>query len=153
MARLLTAAAFVALLSVELSAQPVPHGHLTIQTDVACEEAPRGARVEVDPSSSNPRPVQETDGQGRIQLDLPAGTHTVSITSGGLNQWTRQIEIQAGENPPLIATLSRSDGTIIDCVMVPTDIVFPLSPEPIFLSPQPLLNLDPLPTRPAKRHK
>jgi hypothetical protein len=144
----------VALLSVQLSAQPAPQGKVNIQAQVICGGAIQGARIEVDPSLSEPGPVQDTDSQGRAVLVLPIGVHTVSITFKGLEPWTRQIDVRGGENPPVAATLHYGGGTIVDCVILgpSSSPLIPLGePDPSFLPLQPLSNFDPLPSRQAKK--
>jgi len=140
------------LLSVELSAQPAPQGRVTIQVTDTTGAVISGARIEIDPSPSTPGSVQETDQYGRAVLVLPIGAHTLSITFKGLEQWTRQIDVQGGESPRVLATLFYR-GTIVDCVTITSvDADFPLlTPEPVFISLRPLLNFGPLPLRSAKR--
>lgn len=155
MARVRIAVLAVALLSVELSAQSASQGHLKIQVTDTCGDVIPGARIEIDPTLSKLGYVHETDPQGAAMLVLPIGVHTLSITFKNLEQWTRQIDVQAAVNPPVVAMLSQA-GTIVDCVTV-TSVddsgILTESPEPIFLQLQPLLNLDPLPSRHAKRRR
>ena len=158
MARVCISVVVIALLrsvevsSVELSAQPAPQGSVNIQATVYCGDVLPGARIEVDPSPSKPGSVQETDRYGQAVLVLPIGVHTLSITFKGLEPWNGQIDVQGGQNPPVDATLSYR-GTIVDCVTITSvsaDFSL-LTPEPVFISLRPLLDLAPLPMRSAKR--
>jgi hypothetical protein len=86
-------------------------------------------------------------------LVLPIGVDALSITVKNLEQWTRQIDVQAGVNPPVVAMLYQAS-TIVDCATVTSvDIsgILTETPEPIFLPLQPLLNLDPPPSLHAKK--
>jgi hypothetical protein len=143
----------VELSAVELSAQPAPRGNVTIQvTDTTGAVIP-GARIEVDPSPSKPGSVFETDSQGRAALDLPKGAHVLSITFLGFKRWTRQIDVQGGVSQIVDAKLevAGTDDPIYVFNWAPYEFSVS-SPEPVFLPLQPLLNLDPLPVRKAKRH-
>jgi hypothetical protein len=142
-----------AFLSVELSAQRASQGKVTIQVTEIAGVVTQGARIEIDPSPSKPESVFETDSQGRVVLDLPAGVHVLSITFPLFKRWTRQIDVQSGVSQMVDAKLG-SGGTIIDWVTAgPSPSVWPLgTPEPVFLPTRPMQVLDPLPTRKAKRH-
>src|ERR1039458_3839076 len=96
MAHVRIAALAVALLSVELSAQPAAQGHLTIQVTDTTGAVIQGARIEIDQSLPMPGPVLTTDGKGRAVLDLPVGVHTLSIAVPNFKQWTRHIDLQSG---------------------------------------------------------
>jgi hypothetical protein len=141
-----------ALLSVQLSAQPTPQGTFAVQVTEICGDVIPGARVEIDPSLPKPGPVQETDRQGQAVFAIPIGTHTLSITFKGLEQWSRQIDVRGGDNPPVDATLYYA-GMIVDCVSI-TSVdnsgILTKTPDPIFLSLQPLHSFGPLPARPMK---
>jgi hypothetical protein len=144
-------AVFVALLSAELSAQPTTQGNLTIQvTDITGAVIP-GARIEIDPSASKPGPVLKTDSQGQAVLGLPVGAHTLSITAPGFEKWLRKIEVQSGSRQMLTAKLNIGmvvSGPPIVELLPDLPLAFP---EPIFLPLQPLLNLEPLPSRHARK--
>ena len=132
------AAVFVALLSIELSSQPAPQKNLTIQvTDITGAVIP-GARIEIDPSSSRPRPILKTDGQGRAVVDLPAGTHTLSITAPGFKRWTRrEVDAQGNGGQPVTARLELAEVGGLQIDSSPPDIPLGL-PEPIYLPLRPL---------------
>ncbi|MGO9323101.1 MAG: carboxypeptidase-like regulatory domain-containing protein [Terracidiphilus sp.] len=103
------AAVFVALLSIELSAQPAPQGNLTIQvTDPAGVVVP-GARVQIDPSPFRHRSVLKTDGRGQAVLAVPAGAYTLVITCPGFKRWTREIDVQSGGSQTVVAKLEIAD--------------------------------------------
>jgi Carboxypeptidase regulatory-like domain len=152
MAAARVAAVFVALICVELSAQPAPQGNVTIQVTDRSGAVVPGARIEIDHSPSKPGSVLTTDSQGRAALDLTIGVHTLSITFPPFRKWSRQIDIQNGVSQFVDAQLDSS-GVIIDWVTVSSNASGPplLRPEPAFLPTQPLVNLAPRPLRSAKR--
>jgi len=114
------------------------------------------ARVETDPSSDPPGPVLNVDSQGRAALKLPAGTHTFSITSPGFERWSRQLDLQAASSRTIAVALqpiqvgSNCNPAVITARSQP-DVPL-VAPDEVFISPAPLLGLDPLPSRPAKKH-
>ena len=114
------------------------------------------ARVETDPSSDPPGPVLNADSNGRASLKLPAGTHTFSIASPGFERWSRQIDLQGASSRTIAVALqpiqvgSNCNPAVITARTAPD---MPLSvPEAVLISAEPLQNLDPLPSRPAKKH-
>jgi len=112
MTRVRIAAVFVALLSIELSAQPAPQGSVAVQvTDPAGVVVP-GARVRIDPWPSRHPPVLKTDSRGQFVLALPARAYTLSITCPGFKRWTREIDIQGGGNQTVVAKLQIADASL-----------------------------------------
>jgi Carboxypeptidase regulatory-like domain len=141
----------VALPSVQLSAQPTPQGTLTIQvTDITGAVIP-GARLEIDPSPSKPESALTTDNQGRVALDLPGGAHKLSVSAPGFNYWTREIDVQSGGGQLVTAKLDIAEAESGGPIFASQPDVPLGAPEPVFIPLQPLLNLDPLPSRQAKK--
>jgi Carboxypeptidase regulatory-like domain len=143
----------IALLSVQLSAQPAPQESVTVQvTDITGAVIP-GASIEIDPSPSRAGTVLTTDSHGQTEFDLPAGVHAVSIAARGFSKLSRRIDVQGGVGQTVIVTakleIAVDDYPCMVCYSVPE---IPLGrPEPVFLSLEPLLNLNPLPFKSAKR--
>jgi hypothetical protein len=145
------AAVFVALLCVELSAQPAPQGNVTIQvTDITGAVIP-GASIEIDHSTSNSRPIQETDRQGKAVLVLPIGIHTLSTTFPAFRRQTQQIDVRGGNNPPVVVALEVASGDFVT-VEATSDMPPSDSPVTVFLPLEPVLNFNPLPLKSGKRH-
>jgi hypothetical protein len=57
---------------------------------------PEGAQVRVD---------DELHGTLPLQLELPVGTHRLEVTSPRHEPWQTEVELVAGENPPLTAEM------------------------------------------------
>jgi hypothetical protein len=110
-----------------------------------------GARVEVDPLLPMPGPVLKADSKGRASLDLPGGIHALTVTGPGFYPWTDQIDVSGATNQIIEAVLQAEP--ICDPVVVSWFAPdMPLGiPEPVFLPARPMLNLDPLPARLAKK--
>jgi hypothetical protein len=145
------AAVLLAVLCAELSAQSAPQGSLTIQVSDRTGAVIPGARIEIDPSFSKPGILFSTNSQGQSTLDLSEGSHVLSVTAQGFKKWMRSINVQSGSSRMVLAKLEV--GEVISPTVAdnhPLDI--PLGqPEPAFLPLQPLLNLDPLSLKGAKR--
>ncbi len=144
------AAVFVALLCVEVCAQPAPQGSVTVQVTDRTGAVIPGARIEIDASSSKPRPFLKTDGQGQAVLNLPAGAHTLSITFPAFKRWTQQIDVQSGINQMVAVKLDLATEGFVTVEAI-SDMPPPNSPETVFLPLKPLPNLNPLPSKSAKR--
>ncbi len=132
--------------------QPAP-GRIIIQAEDMNGGALPNARVEVDPSLSTPGPVAKTDSQGLASFDLPGGIHAITVTEEGFYKWVYKVEILGLTGRNIEAMLRVA--SICDVWVVPGPVSdFPLeTPDPIFLPLHSLLNLAPLPTRPAKRRR
>jgi hypothetical protein len=144
------AAVFVALVCIELSAQPATQASVTIQvTDTSGAVIP-GARVEIDPSPSKPESALTTDNLGQAILDLPAGAYSLSISAPGFNKTILKIDVKGGAIQSIMAALkilSYSGPTVVvEGPETPME-----APEPVFIPLQPLLNLGPLPLKNVKR--
>ena len=146
------AAVVIAFLSLELFAQHAPQGIVTIQVTDATGAVIPGARIEIDPSSPGPGRVLKADSEGQAVLDLSPGVYALSVAGLGFKNWTRQIDMRSGLSQLIAAKLDVAStgepGRVFDWAPYQFS---PISPEPILLALQPLLNLDPLPLRHAKR--
>jgi hypothetical protein len=112
------------------------------------------ALIETDLSSPTPGPVLNADSQGRASLKLPAGAHTLSITFPGFDRWTRQIDLPEASSRTIAVALqplkagSNCNPAVITARSEPD---MPLwKPELVLLSPVPMQNLTPLPSRRLK---
>ncbi len=143
-------AVFLALICVEVCAQPTPQGSVTVQVTDRTGAVIPGASIEIDASSSKPKPFLKTDGQGQTVLNLPSGAHTLSITFPAFKRLTQQIEVQSGTNQMVAVKLDVATGGFVTVEAI-SDMPPPNSPETVFLPLQPLFNLDPLPSKRAKR--
>jgi hypothetical protein len=143
----------VVVCALQLCAQQVPQGHLTIRvTDVTGAVVP-GARVTIDPARVDCNSDLRTDNQGEFTCNLDAGSHTISVVSPGFKKWTSQINIQGDTDQRLAVTLDISglaSGPIVTVEWFPTEPV--LSPEPVFIPSLPLATL-PLAPKPIKKHE
>ena len=134
------------------TAQSPPRGIGVLVKDQTGAVVP-GARIEVDPSLPTPGPVLNADSNGRALIDLPGGDHVFSISAPGFRRWTHLFEVSGTSGRLIEAVLHVAP--ICDPVVVAVfDEDIPLGiPDPIFLPLQPLMNLDPLPSRPAKKRR
>jgi hypothetical protein len=110
------------------------------------------ARVEIDPSPPTPGPFESTDSQGRATFDLPGGAHSFVVTGSGFKKWSHRVNVSDVVGMTVHAML-RVEPICDVVVQTSPDIPPPTSGEQIFLLPKTLLNLDPLPSRPAKRRQ
>ncbi len=148
----------VELSLVELSAQPVPQENVTIRvTDTTGAVIP-GARIEFAPSSSGMQHFVIANGWGEATIQLPTGSHLLRISSIGFMPLLSRVDVQENSNevetvalridgrgtgyPGPTGWLEFPDLSEFQPKSVRSDILIPLHP---------LLNLDPLPLRSAKR--
>jgi hypothetical protein len=109
-----------------------------------------GAKIEVDPSSPSHGPILMTDDKGRASFDLPGGIHTFAVTELGFEKWTHRIEVPNAVGRTIEAML-RVKALCDVALFNPSPDIRLGIPEPLFIPLQPLLNLDPLPSRQAKK--
>ena len=145
------AAAFFLVMSLDLAAQRPAQGYLKIQvTDPTTARVP-GASIEIDPPTAPSKSAIKTDTKGEAQVDLPAGSYTISITCSGFETFRNKFVIRASEDELLIAKLQigQISGPTVE---LPVDI--PL--EQLLISDaipsHPLQNFT-LSTKVSKRHR
>jgi len=149
------AAVLVALLCAELSAQPAPHGNVTIQvTDTTGAVIP-GARIRVDPATSSPGPALNAGNDGQAVFNLSNGSHVLLITSSGFEGWSSRIDVQSGAGQAIVTILkvvANSGPPFVGPYFeYDPDLRTKSAQSEILIPPRPFLNLDPLPLKSAKR--
>ncbi len=146
------AAAFFLVMSLDLPAQRPAQGHLKIQvTDQTSARVP-GANIEIDPPTAASKSPIKTDTKGEAQVDLPAGSYTISIACSGFATFRNKFVIRASEDEPLIAMLYVGQisfggppvGSPVDIPLEPLSISYAIPSHP-------LQNLT-LSTKTSKRH-
>jgi len=154
MAAVRTAAVFLLALAPVIRAQQNPKSIVAIQvTDTTGAVIP-GAQIEVDPSPSQPGPTVKTDSEGQAVIDLSAGTHTLSIAAPGFKKWVLGLDVRGAPSQKVAVQLQIADIGGPTLVEQLPDLSVSLGvPEPVFIEPRPLLILEPLPTRPAGKHR
>jgi hypothetical protein len=124
----------------------LPRGHLTIKVVDTMGAFIPGAEIAIDPEDK----VQtrfKTDTLGYGSLDLPFGTHVLSIAVLGFYKWTNKIEIRDGGDHVIEATLRVRENVDV----WPVEGVILIEPESVILASSIPLNtlqtLAPLPIR------
>jgi hypothetical protein len=145
------AAAFLAALLPVAGAQQSSQTHLTIQVIDPTGARIPGARIAIASPPSKSESALISDNNGQAMFNLPAGGYLLVVTAPAFEKLTRQIDVQDAANQAIQATLkigSVSGPTMV--AFAPPDV--PLgSPQPVFVSLQPVSNLTPLPWHHPKR--
>ena len=133
------------------SAQP-NQGRTTVQVaDFSGGVIPK-AQIEIDPSPTNARTLLAADSEGRASIDLPAGIHTLTVTSRGSSSWTHKIEI-TDSSPQTIYAVLQVQNCGDQAPFNPDEWGYMIElPGAVFLSPEPFQNLAPLPSQRLKKH-
>lgn len=152
------AAVFVALICLGLSAQLAPQGNVIIQvTDITGAIIPGASmEIEIDHSPYKPESFLKADGRGQVVLNLPAGSHVLSITAQWFKTWLGSIDVQSGSQ---VVTAQLELDPAESGTRVMEEPYFRYDPDlqtkparfEILIAPRPLLNLDPLPLKSARR--
>jgi hypothetical protein len=116
------AAVLLLVLAATLTAQNTSTGQVVINVVDPIGAVIPGAQVEIDPLSPSFRTVK-TDANGQAVIELPIGTHWLSVSASGFQRWKGFAEVQrTDERITAKLRVAKDDGLVVhygDPVLIP----------------------------------